>query len=166
MGAIILTYATPLTKTLLIRTDQVTISTADGTNEPEVHLQLGPTALRLPPLLDQLIARQLLRSRNATAIVTNPWLCPGTKAGRPLSTARAAVRLCRLGLHPGPGRSRALLHLAARIEAPSSHKPSASRRAPQFAGRISLAAPSAAMLPAWWRARRLDQRDAGLGHAQ
>lgn len=117
MGAIILSYATPLTKVLLIRIDQVTISTGDSTNEPEVHLQLGPAALCLPPLLDQLIARQLLRSRNATAIVTNPWLFPGTRAGRPLSTARAAVRLRRLGLYPGLGRSRALLHLAARIGA-------------------------------------------------
>lgn len=43
---------------------------------------------------------------------------PGMKAGQPLSHARATVRLRALGLPPGPGRARALLHLAARVEAP------------------------------------------------
>lgn len=39
---------------------------------------------------------------------------PGTKTGQPLSHARPLVRLRAIGL----GRARALLHLAARVEAP------------------------------------------------
>ena len=52
------------------------------------------------------------------AISTQTWPFPGAKAGAPLSHARAVVRLRRLGLLPGPGRSRAPLHLASRVEAP------------------------------------------------
>ncbi|MFI6689697.1 hypothetical protein [Streptomyces sp. NPDC050485] len=121
MGAIILTYAMPLTKTLMIRTDQVRITGNAGTGIVEVYLQLGPTEVRLPPVLDELVARQVRQGRlphKGPAIAPGPWLFPGTKAGQPVSQARAVVRLQQLGLHPGPGRARALLHLAARIEAP------------------------------------------------
>ncbi|WP_327138543.1 hypothetical protein OG585_53460 (plasmid) [Streptomyces sp. NBC_01340] len=119
MGAIILTYAAPLTKTLMIRTDDIRIT--DNDDDVDVHLRLGATELRLPPLLDQLVVQHLRQDRLphvGAAIVTGPWLFPGMKAGQPLSHARAGVRLRRLGLRPGPARSRALLHLAARIEAP------------------------------------------------
>jgi hypothetical protein len=120
MGAIILTYAAPLTKTLGIQTDDIRITENNDTGV-EVHLRLGPTEVRLPPVLDQLVIEHIQRNRlprTGAAIATGPWLFPGTKAGQPLSHARAVVRLRGLGLHPGPGRSRALLHLAARIEAP------------------------------------------------
>jgi hypothetical protein len=111
----------PLTKTLMIRTGQVRIINNDDTGGIEVYLHLGPTEVRLPPVLDQLVAQQLRQGRlphTGAAIVTAPWLFPGVKAGQALSHARAVVCLRWLGLYPGPGRSRALLHLAARIEAP------------------------------------------------
>jgi hypothetical protein len=120
MGAITLTYAAPLTKTLSIQTDDIRITDNDDTGV-EVHLRLGPTEVRLPPVLDQLVIEHVQRNRlprTGAAIATGPWLFPGAKAGQPLSHARALVRLRDIGLHPGPGRSRALLHLAARIEAP------------------------------------------------
>ncbi len=120
MGAIILTYAASLTKVLSIQIDDVDVIGNDGTGI-EVSLALGSTEVRLPPILDQLLVQHLRRNRlpaNGSAIGTSMWLFPGTKAGQPLSHARAVVRLRQLGLHPGPGRSRALLHLASRVEAP------------------------------------------------
>ncbi|MFF7232643.1 hypothetical protein [Streptomyces sioyaensis] len=109
--------------TATLRSDhrRVVDTESDDTGAMEVYLHLGPTAVRLPPVLDQLVAQQLRQGRlphTGAAIVTGPWLFPGVKAGQPLSHARAVVRLRRLGLHPGPGRSRALLHLVARLEAP------------------------------------------------
>jgi hypothetical protein len=119
MGAIILTYAVPLTKILLLRIDDIRI--ADNNTGTEVYLKLGKTEIHLPPPLDQLVIHHLRHGhlpRTGTATATGGWLFPGTKAGQPLSHARAVVRLRNLGLPPGPGRARALLHLAARVEAP------------------------------------------------
>jgi hypothetical protein len=120
MGAIILTYAASLTKVLSIQMDDVDVIGNHDTGI-EVSLALGPAEVRLPPVLDQLLVQHMRRNRlpaNGSAIGTSMWLFPGTKAGQPLSHARAVVRLRQLGLHPGPGRSRALLHLASRVEAP------------------------------------------------
>lgn len=148
MGAIILTYAAPLTKTLMIRTDDIRIT--DNDDDVDVHLGLGATELRLPPLLDQLVVQHLRQDRLphvGAAIVTGPWLFPGMKAGQPLSHARAGVRLRRLGLHPGlhgHGPCSTWPHAS---KPPSSHRLSASPRAPQSAGRISPAAPTADTSP-------------------
>jgi hypothetical protein len=119
MGAIILTYAAPLTKILLLRTDDIRVTR--GASADAVYLTLGETEIHLPPALDQLAIQHLKHGRlphSGTALAAGRWLFPGMKAGRPLSHARATVRLRALGLPPGPGRARALLHLAARVEAP------------------------------------------------
>lgn len=120
MGAIILTYAASLTKVLSIQAGDIDVTGGGGTGI-EVRLALGSAEVRLPPVLDQLLLQHMRRNRlpaNGSAIGTSMWLFPGAKAGQPLSHARAVVRLRQLGLHPGPGRSRALLHLASRVEAP------------------------------------------------
>ena len=120
MGAIILTYAASLTKVLSIQMDDVDVIGNHDTGI-EVSLALGPAEVRLPPVLDQLLVQHMRRNRlpaNDTAIGTSMWLFRGDEGGRPLSHARVVVRLRQLGLHPGPGRSRALLHLASRVEAP------------------------------------------------
>lgn len=119
MGALILAYAAPLTKILLLRTDDLRATHSGPTRD--VYLTLGETEIHLPPVLDQLAIQQLKRGRiphSGNALATGRWLFPGMKAGQPLSHARATVRLRALGLPPGPGRARALLHLAARVEAP------------------------------------------------
>jgi len=50
--------------------------------------------------------------------VPSLWLFPGTKAGQAASHAGSIVRLRKAGLHPGPGRRRALIHHAQRTEVP------------------------------------------------
>lgn len=119
MGALMLTYAAPLTKILLLRTDDIRVAYSNSATA--VYLTLGETEIHLPPVLDQLAIQQFKQGHlphSGPALGTGRWLFPGTKAGQPLSHARATVRLRALGLPPGPGRARALLHLAARVEAP------------------------------------------------
>lgn len=117
MGSLILLYGKPLTSVLKLQRDDVVIDRT-GT-QTEVRLKLRRAEIQLVPGLDQLALRcvqapsvPLLRR----TIVQGAWLFPGARAGQPLSQARALVRLRALGLDPAPGRNRAMLHLASRME--------------------------------------------------
>jgi hypothetical protein len=120
IGALILTYGQPLTAVLRLTTDDVNL--IEEQTQHRVQLKLHTNPIELAPPLDRLIIEQLAASQQprANASITAPsrWLFPGARAGQPLSHTRAVNRLRSLGLFPGPGRSRALLHLAARVEAP------------------------------------------------
>ncbi|MFF3918503.1 hypothetical protein ACFYZB_34535 [Streptomyces sp. NPDC001852] len=87
MGALILTYAAPLTKILLLRADDIRVNHSSSASA--VYLTLGETEIHLPPVLDQLAIQQ--RHRPPSRARTSSW----TRS-----------------------RARALLHLAARVEAP------------------------------------------------
>lgn len=117
MGCLILLYGMPLTAVLKLQRDDLVIDRFESNKA--VRLKLGRAQVQLVPGLDQLVLQYIeafsVPTRRRT-IVQGPWLFPGSRAGQPLSQARAVVRLRALGLDPGPGRSRALLHLASRME--------------------------------------------------
>jgi len=90
---------------------------ADG---DDVRLRLGAEPIVLPEPLAALVL-QLVACRHGQAALgdqgTSPWLFPGGRPGRPLSTFRLVERLRELGLRPAQARSTALFQLATELPA-------------------------------------------------
>lgn len=123
-GALILLYAQPLSRVLKIRRSDVKLEASDGADSADarvVTLQFGETPIELPAPLSQLIAELAARdSGSQTSLLTKPadWLFPGTREGQHFSEPRMKTRLRMIGLKAGPARSRAMIHLAQRVDAP------------------------------------------------
>ncbi len=113
-GLLVLLYGQQLSRIVALRRDQVEL--APG----RVRLHLGPTALEVPPPMDELLAR-LVKGRRPYAGVGSPgatsWLFGGLDPGLPLTAAQLGQRLRRLGIRPAAGRRSALAHLAAHLPA-------------------------------------------------
>ena len=92
-GCLVLLYAQPLSRITALTTSHV-LDGAAG-----MKLSLGITPVDIPePLATQV--RDLVARRRGHAAIghtdDNPWLFPGGRAGRPISTARLHVRLSRI----------------------------------------------------------------------
>jgi hypothetical protein len=114
-GLLVLLYAQSLAAIVRLTTDHVTVG-EDG----QVRLRLGQAPVLLVEPLAGLVVR-LVAARKGHATVghpgTSPWLFPGGRPGRPLSSKRLSVRLNRLGIAARQHRSAALLQLAAELPA-------------------------------------------------
>ncbi|WP_331761158.1 hypothetical protein OG225_42680 (plasmid) [Nocardia sp. NBC_01377] len=112
-GLLVLLYAMPATRIAQIRLDDVTIQ--DG----QVFLRIAEEDLPMPEPLDSLITDLITQRRNmgTAANPTSPWLLPGQRPNRPISTARLRERLRQLGV-TGAGRVAALNELLREIPAP------------------------------------------------
>ena len=110
-GCLILLYAQPLSRILMLTSDRV--STTGG----RVVIHLGRTPLELPEPLGALTARLAheRRGRASTAkpTIAPPWLFQGMRIGEPLDETYFRRRLKRLGIMPLTGRTAALITLAA-----------------------------------------------------
>jgi hypothetical protein len=108
-GLLVLLYAQPLTRILMLEVTDVSIE------DDRVYLRHGREPVELPEPLAELTA-SLARSptgRASTAIAgaEPPWLFQGMRVGQPLSHSRATRRLNRLGV-PNPRRSHQRDHYA------------------------------------------------------
>ena len=109
-GCLVLVYAQPLTRIVVLTADQVTV------HGDRVTIALGDGPLELPEPLARLTAT-LARTRRARASTaatrTVPaWLFPGMRVGQPLDCAYLQRRLGRLGIRPLAGRTSAVMTLA------------------------------------------------------
>jgi hypothetical protein len=90
------------------------------TQDTEVRLRLGREPVVLPEPLASLVL-ELVATRRGHAVLgdqgTSPWLFPGGRPHRPISSHRLTERLRQLGLRSGQARSTALFQLATELPA-------------------------------------------------
>lgn len=107
-----------------IRRSDVKLETSDVADVADarvVTLQFGETPIELPAPLSQFVVDLAAQgSGTQTSLLTTPsdWLFPGTREGQHFSEPRMKTRLRMIGLKAGPARSRAMIHLAQRLDAP------------------------------------------------
>ena len=113
-GLLLLLFAQPLSRTSLIRVDQVT-RTKDG-----VTLTLGSHPTVLPPPLDDLVL-ELVQQRHGYSALgrrdDHPWLFPGKAGGQPISSRQFMRKLTNLGIRARPARNTTLMELSAELPA-------------------------------------------------
>lgn len=113
-GLLVLLYAQGSTAISHMTTGQIQASADD------VRLRLGRVPIQLPEPVATL-ARTVAANRKGHATIgalePSPWLFPGGRPGRPISTARLTHRLRELGIRPSQARSTALFQLATEIPA-------------------------------------------------
>jgi hypothetical protein len=113
-GCLVLLYGQQLSRIVALTRTQVS-SDDDGT-----RLGLGPTEIRVPEPLGELLTRLASpgrRRRGMGSPVDTPWLFTGLHPGRPLTASRLGERLRRLGIGTIKGRRGALMHLAKQLPA-------------------------------------------------
>jgi hypothetical protein len=109
-GALIVLYAQPLARIVILTTADVTI-----TND-QVQLRLGPDPLDLPEPFATLIRRLPHKRRDSTAQqLPNPWLFAGGHAGRHLNAGNLGARMRKIGIEPRRMRLAAADQLAREI---------------------------------------------------
>lgn len=113
VGLLVLLYDMPATRIAQIRLDDVT------TDSGQVFLRIAEEDLPMPEPLGCLITDLTAQRRNmgTAANLTSPWMLPGQRPNRPISTARLRERLRRLGV-TGAGRVAAFNELLREIPAP------------------------------------------------
>jgi hypothetical protein len=98
---------------------QLTTDDIDTTTG-QIRLRLGQTPITLPEPLATLTA-ELITSRRGHAVLgerhASPWLFPGGRPGRPISSYALGQRLRRLGIRLAETRSTALFQLATELPA-------------------------------------------------
>jgi hypothetical protein len=86
----------------------------------KVRLRLGREPIVLPEPLAELVLA-LTATRHGHAAIgdqgTSPWLFPGGRPGRPISSYRLTERLRNIGIYSGQARSTALFQLATELPA-------------------------------------------------
>ncbi|WP_406276673.1 hypothetical protein OH799_06305 [Nocardia sp. NBC_00881] len=112
-GLLVLLYAQPATRITQIKVDDVT------TRNDQVLLRIAEEDLLMPAPLDRLITDLITRRRNmgTAANPTSPWLLPGQRPNRPITTSRLRNRLRGLGI-TGTSRVAAFNELLREIPAP------------------------------------------------
>lgn len=86
----------------------------------QVRLRLGREPIVLPESLASLVLDLAATGHGHTAIGdqgTSPWLFPGGRPGRPISSCRLTERLRNISIYPGQARSTALFQLATELSA-------------------------------------------------
>jgi hypothetical protein len=113
VGLLVLLYAQPTTRITQIRVGDVT------TRDDQVFLRIAAEELPMPEPLGGLITELISHRRNmgTAANPSSPWLFPGQRPNRPISTTRIRERLRRLGI-TGAGRVAAFNELLREIPAP------------------------------------------------
>lgn len=121
-GLFILLYGQPLSRVLALRLpEHLTIEADLDTNVSRIDVLFGDRPVRLPAALAELVSRLAQRrhhERASIAVAASPWLFVGIKPGEHTSATSIQVRLRKLGCHPGPARSAALIHLSQRVDPP------------------------------------------------
>jgi len=115
-GALVLLYGQTLSRLLTLTVDAIQLREGGG-----ACIRFDREWVILPePLAGLTIELRNTRHHPRATLrdVPSLWLFPGVKAGQAASHAASIVRLRKAGLHPGPGRRRALIHHAQRTEAP------------------------------------------------
>ena len=113
-GTLLLLYARPIARI-------VTLQVSDVTDHPDgMTLALGPRPTDVPEPFAGLLRTHLATRPNLRtgAGGDNPWLLPGTLAGRHLHPTTVADRLRSLGINLRGARNRALAELV--LECPPS----------------------------------------------
>jgi hypothetical protein len=113
-GLLVILYAQPVSRIARLRTDQVI------TNDSHTELLLGTSPIRLPAPLDEHITTLMKRHPPRTVSQMTgdePWLFPGSMAGRPIHATTLANRLIKTGVPVSAHRPAALAHLAATMPA-------------------------------------------------
>jgi hypothetical protein len=112
-GCLVLLYAQPVSRILMLTTDHVT------TSRNRIAIRLGNTPLELPEPLGQLTARLASeRPGRATTAVGGSapaWLFQGMRVGTPLDETHFRRRLQRLAITPLAARTAAQTNLAAAL---------------------------------------------------
>lgn len=113
VGLMVLLYAQPATRITQIRLDDVT------TRDDQVFLRIAEEELPMPEPVDSLITDLITQRRNmgTAANTTSPWLLPGQRPNRPITTSRLRNRLRSLGI-TGTSRVAAFNELLREIPAP------------------------------------------------
>jgi hypothetical protein len=110
-GCLVLLYAQPVSRLLMLTTDHVT------TSRDRVAIRLGNTPLELPEPLGQLTATLARvrpgRASTATGGTAPAWLFQGMRVGTPLDETYFRRRLKRLAIQPLSARTAAQTNLAA-----------------------------------------------------
>lgn len=135
-GLLILLFAQPLARITRLRIDHIV------NGHRQVAFALGSQPVQLPPPVDELVL-ELRQRRHGHAAVghTNehPWLFPGGRPGRPLSSNQLLRRMKAIGIPARSARNTTLLELAAEMPAVVLSKllgisPSTATRWTEYAG--------------------------------
>ena len=111
----VLVFAQPISRLVLLRTDDV------ATIGATVTIRFGSENAEIPEPLGSLVLTLKAQPRGlATTAVTSQteWLFPGLMVGSELSSERMRLRLAALGIRGRAGRGSALLRLARELPAP------------------------------------------------
>lgn len=114
-GCLVLVFAQPISRLVLLRTDDVvtvgaTVTIRFGAEHTEIPEPLGALVLAL---------KAKPRGLATTAVTGKPgWLFPGLMVGSALTSERMRLRLAALGIRGRAGRGSALLRLARELPAP------------------------------------------------
>ena len=114
-GCLLLVFAQPISRLVLLRTDDV--ASTDST----VTIRFGSEPTEIPEPLGALVLELQANPRGlATTAVTGEdrWLFPGLMVGHALSDERMRLRLAALQITGRAGRGSALLRLARELPAP------------------------------------------------
>jgi len=114
-GCLVLVFAQPISRLVLLRTDAVatvgaTVTIRFGSESAEIPEPLGALVLELKA--------QPCGLATTAVIGQTEWLFPGLMVGSALSSERMRLRLAALGIRGRAGRGSALLRLARELPAP------------------------------------------------
>jgi hypothetical protein len=112
-GLLVLLYAQPATRITQIKVDDVT------TRDDQVFLRIAEEELPMPEPVGSLITDLITQRRNmgTAANPTSPWLFPGQRPSRQITTTRLRERLRSVGI-TGASRVAAFNELLREIPAP------------------------------------------------
>lgn len=136
VGLLVLLFAQPLARIARLQINQIVVD--DG----QVALVLGTEPVQLPPPVNELVL-ELRQRRHGHATVgrtaEHPWLFPGGRPGRPLSSNQMLRRMKALGIVARSARNTILMELAAEMPAVVLSKllgisPSTATRWTEYAG--------------------------------
>jgi len=113
-GLFVVLFALPLVRTLMMRTDQVTLA-PDG----RVLVTFGEVPIEMPPGVDDLVRNLLANGSTHSYTRTGThWLFPGRIAGRAMAATALRAQLYPLGIKSRASRQAALFQLAGEVPAP------------------------------------------------
>ncbi len=112
-GLFVLLFAQPLSRVVMMRTDQVSLT------DQGVQVRFHTVPVQMPPGLDTLLREQLQqRGKSLYASRDTGWLFPGGNPGRHLATENVRAQLVARGIKPYQNRKAALFQLAGDVPAP------------------------------------------------
>lgn len=111
---LVLLYAQPLVRVAALRVQDIDVA------RTETRIRLGPKPAPVPEPFAAMLRAHLASRPNLRTInnADNPWLFPGTRAGRHLHPATITDRLGELGINMLGARNAALRALVRQVPAP------------------------------------------------